>query len=73
MADTDKHDGAQIVQCTMLQKEKNSTPTHTETITWLLNFSGLTPFLVVMVGCPFAIFFSVSFSVGCRANKKLYI
>lgn len=27
MADTDKHDGAQIVQCTMLQKQ-NSSPAH---------------------------------------------
>lgn len=55
MADTDKHDGAQIVHRTIwiqVECRLQTAPPPTLTpkpITWLLNFSGLAPFLVQML------------------------
>lgn len=57
MADTDKHDVAQIVHFTVIQKNFLIP----NTVTWLLNFSGLTPLLVcnsVSSSFHFASFYS---------------
>lgn len=62
MADKDKHDEAQIVQA---RAYIPSTPSHSDAITWLLNFSGLATLFLVEMLLSFS-----RFHLGGMHNKK---